>query len=238
MNTAIIKLKSFLATGNNLDLSLAEREVNFDLIFSTQRKPFCNVENESELLSSISKLAKRFIEVNFVGENSTDIALQFSIDIVEVRPDWNLLDILNFFKFIRQRQDLPECKIFGNKISPIKLIELASVYEENKSIAREIWHKKQISENVFGSAKDRVDVTKQIGQGAEIDTRFKELAEHLNKKLNSERDKIYENAKKTKKFLKDKEQNWNMLMEKIKSNEITEIEAVSQHNEFCLKYKY
>ena len=170
MNTAIIKLKSFLATGNSLDLSLAEREVNFDLIFSTQRKPFCNIENESELLSSISKLTKRFIEVNFVGENSTDIALQFSIDIVEVRPDWNLLDILNFFKFIRQRQDLPGCKIFGNKISPIKLIELASVYEENKSIAREIWHKKQISENVFGSAKDRVDVTKKIGQGTGIET--------------------------------------------------------------------
>jgi hypothetical protein len=231
-------LKNFLATGNSLELSLAEREVSFDLIFSSQRKPFCNVGNESELLSSISKLTKRFIDVNFGGENSTDIALQFSIDIVEVRPDWNILDILNFFKFIRQRQDLPENKIFGNKINSIKLMELTAVYEENKAIAREIWQKKQISETVFGCAENRLDASREIGQGdVIIDTRFRELANELNQKLNSERDKVYENAEKTKQYLKDKENNWNELMKKIANKELTEVEAISEHNRYCLEYK-
>jgi hypothetical protein len=235
MTTAITKLKSFLQTGNNMELSLAEREVSFDLIFETKRKPFCNVQNESELLSSIAKLTKRFIDVNFAGDNSTDIAMQFSIDIVEIKPDWNLLDILNFFKFIRQRQDLPECKIFGNKISPIKLLELSSVYEEYKSIAREIWQKKEISTQVYGTIEQKKQIL--IGTGEQFkDTRFKDLANDLNQKLNSDRDKIYENANKTKQFLRDIQKNWEELMEAVSEDKISEEEAIYQHHKYRLEW--
>lgn len=238
METTTDKLTIFLKTGNAVELAKVERSVNFNLIFAEKTKPFCNVKNESDLLSAITKLTKRFIDVNFAGENSTDTAVQFAIDLLDVRVDWSVLDVVHFFKFVRQRQDLPECKIFGNKISPIKLMELTAVYEEHKAIAREIYLKNETSKSFFGTIESRIEVDKQIGQGeAKPDTRFKELAEELNQKLKLKKDKIYKNANDTKQFLKDLETHWNEQTEKVKRGEITEDEAVTEHHKFRINYK-
>lgn len=228
------QLSDYLQNGDILTLAKAERKVSFTTIFETKSKPFCNVTDERKLLQSIMKLTQRFISVNFPDVNAQDVSLQFAVDITESRHDWNLLDILHFFKFIRQRQDLPENKIFGNKISPIKLMELTAIYEEHKSIAREIWHKEQISMQIHGTQEQRL----LLGAGSDIpkDTRFAELAKNLINKENEKTDKIYENADKTKKFLNTMQVHWDEQMKLLDAGTITEEQAIYNHNKYRLEY--
>lgn len=91
--------------------------------------------------TTITKLAVDFLTLNSTGENIPAIARQFAQDIIETRPDWKVEDVQYLFKFIRQRQDLPVCNVFGHKITPLKLMELVVVYENEKSAARELKHK-------------------------------------------------------------------------------------------------
>ncbi len=235
------QLNQYLTDGDILSLMKAEKAISFDVIFSTHSKPFCNVTDERKLLDYVMKLTQRFITVNFPEVNAVDISLQFAVDIVDIRQDWNLLDILNFFKFIRQRQDLPENKIFGNKITPIKLIELTAVYENNKSIAREIWHKNEISKEVHGTKEDRLMLgasgQKLIGSNEVFkDTRFADLAKQIAEKEKLKSNKIYENAAKTKDFLKDMEKHWNEQMDLVFNNKITEEQAIFNHQKYRLEY--
>lgn len=90
---------------------------------------------------AITKIAIDFLTLNSTGDNIPAIARQFSDDVIETRPDWKIDDIYYFFKFIRQRQDLPECQIMGHRITPLKLMELVGVYEDYKSQERERQHK-------------------------------------------------------------------------------------------------
>ena len=235
------QLQTFLKTGDMISIAKAEREICFEIIFQTQSKPFCVVENESDLLKGIVKLTQRFISVNFPDVDSVAISLQFAVDIISTKPDWNLLDILNLFKFIRQRQDLPENKIFGNKISPIKLMELVTVYEENKSIAREIWHKNEISREVHGTKEDRLMIgtsaQKLIGSDETFkDTRFAEIAKKITDKEKEKSDKIYLNAAKTKQFLKDMEKHWDQQMDLVFNHKISEEQAIINHQKYRLEY--
>lgn len=232
------QLNQFLTDGDVLSLMKAEKSIGFDMIFNTQSKPFCNVTDEKKLLESVMKLTQRFVSVNFPEVNAVDVSLQFAVDIIDNRPDWNMLDILNFFKFIRQRQDIPENKIFGNNITPLKLMELTFSYENNKSIAREIWHKEQTSKQVFGTTEERLKLGGQrlLGNGETFkDTRFAELAKVLVEKENQKSDKIYENAEKTKKFLKDLEIHWTEQMELVEDGTITEEQAIINHHKYRLE---
>lgn len=232
------QLQTFLTDGDLVSLAKAERGIGFEVIFQTQSKPFCNVTDEKSLLESIMKLTQRFISVNFPEVSAVDVSLQFAVDIMESRPDWNLLDILHFFKFIRQRQDLPENKIFGNKITPLKLMELTAGYEENKSIAREIWHKKQISQQVYGTQEQRLLLSSgERKEQLPKDTRFSELAKVIADKEKQKSDKIYENAKKTKKFLQAMHEHWTEQMQLVDAGTITEEEAIINHQKYRLDYE-
>lgn len=242
MQLVIQQLNQYLKDGDLISLMKAEKAINFDVIFSTHSKPFCNITDEKKLLEYVMKLTQRFISVNFPDSSAVDIALQFAVDIVDMRPDWNILDVLYFFKFIRQRQDLPENKIFGNKISPIKLTELTAVYENNKSIAREIWHKNEISREVHGTKEDRLMIgtsaQKLIGSDETFkDTRFAEIAKKITDKEKEKSDKIYLNAAKTKQFLKDMEKHWDQQMDLVFNHKISEEQAIINHQKYRLEYK-
>lgn len=229
------KLKTFLADGDEMYLIMAERELSFTKIFETEAMPFCKVVNEKKLLESIVKLTHVFLKNNFADCENEAIALQFAFDITDVRKDWNLLDIVNFFKFIRQRQDITENKIFGSKINTIKLMELAAIYEDHKAMARETWHKENINKTVFGTTEQRL----MISSGdMPKDTRFAELAKMLIDKENIEKDKMYANAATTTKFLKDLEQHWNAQMELVERGEKTELEAIEEHSNYRLNYDF
>ena len=238
------QIQEFLKTGDLLSVMKAEKGISFEVIFQTKTIPFCNVakDNERDLLQSIMKLTQRFIQVNFPEVNAQDVSLQFAVDIIELRPDWSLLDILNFFKFIRQRQDIPENKIFGNKISPLKLMELTAVYENNKSIAREQWHKAETNRIENGTKEDRLQIgsgaQKLLGEVSQVkDTRFADLARELNAKLLQKQEQVYENAQTTKQFLKDIELHWKEQMDMIAEGTITEEEAQINHVKYRDNYE-
>lgn len=93
----------------------------------------------------IAKITKQFIKANLDQDNAGGIALQFSSDIIEGEPTWKLADVIMFFKFIRQRQDIPELKIYG-KLTALRLMELKAVYEDHRAIEREDQYNKKKSE--------------------------------------------------------------------------------------------
>jgi len=238
------QLKEFLTNGDLISILKAEKNISFEVIFETKSIPFCNIqeENERELLQSIMKLTERFVRVNFPDVSAQDVSLQFSVDIIENRPDWNLLDILNFFKFIRQRQDIPENKIFGNKISPLKLMELTAVYENHKSIAREQWHRMESNRLEHGTQEERMQIgtgyQKLIGSTKEEkDTRFSDLAKELTVKLERGKEQVYEKAIETKQFLRDIEKHWNEQLKLVESGIINEEQAQINHVKFRDNYE-
>jgi len=130
------QLQMYLQTGNSISIAKVERELSFETILKIERvAKFCQLtkEQEKNILTLIHMLSDRFFKVNFPDANTSEFASQFAVDILETRPDWTLYDVIYFFKFIRQRQDLDELKVFGNafKITPIVLSKFLSVYEEN-----------------------------------------------------------------------------------------------------------
>lgn len=84
-----------------------------------------------------------FLNINSTGDNNAEIAYQFAGDLLSTRPDWKIEEIDFFFKFIRTRQDIPELKLFGNKITGLKLMEFVSVYEDYRSQEREEYLRKK-----------------------------------------------------------------------------------------------
>lgn len=74
------------------------------------------------------------------------IAAQFAADIIETRLDWRIEDIKYFFKFFRQRKDIPECCIMGNRITADKLMQVVGAYEVERSNEKVMLIKKKYAE--------------------------------------------------------------------------------------------
>lgn len=90
------------------------------------------------LVDAIQGIIYLFIETNFPSTpGKISVSTEVAEDLIETRPDWKLPDIKLFLKFIKHNQGDPEVKIMGNIITPLKLLELASKYEEKRSEARE-----------------------------------------------------------------------------------------------------
>lgn len=231
------QLKTHLADGNRIALAKLERELSFELVLKTDSKSFLSQKNEEpELLGIISQLAARFVSVNFPDTNADDVSFQFAVDVIETRPDWNILDVVYFFKFIRQRQDIEDTKVWGNKITPVKLSSLMAVYEEHKSQAREQLHRKE--EERF-KVLERAD-QKLIGDGTDYAAKFSAFAEKIVSKIKEteERKTPKENsAFKTKIFLKAMEQHWNEQMKLVEAGTITEKDAIINHQKYRLDYE-
>jgi len=97
--------------------------------------------NQKDLFKFISDECCKFLNINSASENNEDIAFQFAEDITETRLDWKPTDIVMFFKTIRQRQDIEEFQVLGNKITGIKLSEMIMAYEELRADQFEVWNK-------------------------------------------------------------------------------------------------
>ena len=222
------QLQMYLQTGNSISIAKVERELSFETILKMERvAKFCQLtkEQEKNILTHIHMLSDRFFKVNFPDANTSEVASQFAVDILETRPDWTLYDVIYFFKFIRQRQDLDELKVFGNafKITPIVLSKFLSVYEEHKSYAIDRLRNQidfkpnnqlQLSENIDIKDKPR-------------DNRFKELHEYLKAKQEEKSDFV-ERAALTRQFHKDNEfcQKW------LKEQEATDAEKLAWFKNF------
>lgn len=239
------QIRKYLTAGSVLDLLKAEKAIDFDVVLTTPQRPFMYwpEDREGELLKNIMALTARFIKMNFPDSDSQEVAMQFAVDVKDARPDWGILDILNFFKFIRHRQDLEECRVWGNKISPMKLMSLAVVYEEHKSIAREQMYRRENNMIEHGTQQERLQLNgqKMISSGEPVrDNRFKDLAESLVKKQaeikQSVEKEAAERTARHNQFLRDLESHWQKLMQKVRSGEMSEYDAAAEHVKYRDSY--
>lgn len=118
---------------------------SFDDIFQSPSKVL-KYQDRGDLLKFIVLHTLNFLNVNSPDPNNAPIAAQFAEDIADTRWDWKPEDIEYFFKFIRRRQDIPECNILGNKITALKLASIVPVYED--------WRCRQKEDNIAQSKKE------------------------------------------------------------------------------------
>ncbi len=81
------------------------------------------------LEKEIALICYTFLKINSTGDNHDIISQQFAGDIILTRPDWKLPEVKVFFDVIRQRQDMECFKVMGNKITPIKLMEMLACFD-------------------------------------------------------------------------------------------------------------
>ena len=98
------------------------------------------------MLKFISEKTIDFIENNFPStKNPVGVGVEFAEDIIEQRPDWRIPDISLFFKFIKSNIGVIEdLKTYGNVMTPIRLLELTTYYEDVRCNAREEINKKNL----------------------------------------------------------------------------------------------
>lgn len=139
-------------SGNSKSLTIhTDKPSNFKDIFESQLPNFQKIikygsGTEAECL--IAQITNDFLVTYSTGEQQATTSVQFAKDILNTRPDWKIADVDMLFTFIRTRQDLPECRIFGNKITGIKLMELVAVYEAERADELVKYHKSK-SLNTF-----------------------------------------------------------------------------------------
>lgn len=94
------------------------------------------------------------------------IAAQFAADIIETRLDWRIEDIKYFFKFFRQRKDIPECCILGNKITADKLMQAVNAYEVERADERAKTYKTKYVEpnEPLPLSKEAIEIINEIKQ--------------------------------------------------------------------------
>lgn len=217
---------------SELELSRYERNLTIQDCVLSQDKPLyiaCyDIKSEGEILSHVFRLTQRFLMVNF-PETAIDLtASQFSQDIIALRRDWNLDDIIMFFKFIRQRQDIPELKTYGGKITAIKLIEFSGIYENERCEVKEQFLTKQKSVKIERSDKDETSSKLFATFG-------KELLEKQIQQQNKEREGKLERAIKTNHYHKENELKALELKQLLDSGEIDDTEFAIRYNNFLIR---
>jgi hypothetical protein len=219
-------------TFNQIELGRYERNLTIEqCVLSKEKNLFTLANNqitELELIKSIFKLTQRFLLANFSDSQIDATANQFALDIIDLRRDWNLDDIIMFFKFIRQRQDIPELKTYGGKITAIKLIEFSGIYENERCEVKEQFLSNQKKVKVVKSDSDET-VNKLFA------TFGKELQEKQNTAIEKERKDKIERAVKTNQYHKENEDKLRELKELLDKGEINDIELAKRYNNFLIR---
>lgn len=212
-----------------MELYRYERELTIEkCVLNTEKTIYTltkNKETEEDILRNIFIITQRFLIANFPESSIDVISMQFSQDISELRRDWNLDDIIMFFKFVRQRQDIPELKTYGGKITAIKLIEFTGVYENERCEVKEQFLSKQKNAVIEKSNNDTV--VNNLFKA----TFGKELTEKMEREKKAERSDKLERAIKTNLHHKENEfcLNW------LKENKVDERISVIWFNLFRLR---
>jgi hypothetical protein len=216
-----------LTTCSELDLARFERNLSIqDCVISREPSIYSMaVHSEAEILKTIFRLTQRFLMVNFPDSPIDLISSQFAQDIIALRRDWNINDIIMFFKFIRTRQDLPELKTYGSKITAIKLIEFSHVYENERIDVKEEFltnqknaRLKEQENNLAVNKLFSTEIFKSFGA---------ELADKQEKDKEQERKDKIERANRTNKYHKENE----FCLEWLRVNKVEDkLASVWYHN--------
>ena len=157
-------------------------------------------ENESLIVKGATmEMLSEYIELYFSGTNVGGVAIEFTNQIFNKYTNWNLLDVQAFINYIKNHKP----NVFGNKINPNQLIEIAEEYELQKIKQRDIdYHNHKIRE------RDR-----EFSEPPSEEF-LKWLREYQNKKIEKEEKKKIEMEEAQKK----KKEDYDKLVEKVKSD--------------------
>lgn len=172
---------------NRQELQDFERKVDFVSIIESNEASMRVIKQElpDQVFNYATLCATNYLEMCFPGQIS--LAPVIASDLIATRDDWRAADILNFFKFIRQRQDLEGIRVFGNTITIPKLMEMVSVYEYHRADAIERHQYKQkgeiaerdkklnaLAEKVAQKFKDKDVVLQDFGMGKQLEKTISE----------------------------------------------------------------
>lgn len=93
-------------------------------------------------MKPIAIIAQQWLSNNGIEPGVT--AVEFASVIVKQEPTWTVPDVICFFDFISTNQYDERLKVYGDKITPLRLLEMVRVYEEKKAEEREeLWNEEK-----------------------------------------------------------------------------------------------
>ena len=112
---------------------MLERTISIpDIVISSEPSVMkLRKEKYEHLLSFAVMCVKNYLE--YCYPNNVNISAQFASDLIDDRPTWKLADFVMCFKWLRQNPQ----PVFGNTITPQRLLEIISAYEDAKAQERE-----------------------------------------------------------------------------------------------------
>lgn len=138
-------------------------------------------KNNYELIFKLS-LAVITDYFNVAHPNMLPTANRIAADLIETRPSWKAADFINLCKFLRQRQDIQELKVYG-QITFEKFVSNIAVYEDYRAQEMEAYHAKKKGEH-NNSVSER-------GQGNSMKALMGKEMDSISAKNEALRDKGY-----------------------------------------------
>jgi hypothetical protein len=210
---------------NSMEFLQIQKRLNVEVVLKNSNPVFNEIsKNESQELETmkiIDILCQRFVLENYPDSNHIEISRQFTLNILEVKTDWKIEDIILMFKFVFQNQHIKELKVMGNKINGLKLMEFANIYDdfranERAKVYREI-PKEKSNEMPKTVMEQLMEIVTKIKNKPKKDTSGQILARNEKRnKMNAEIKRLH-----------------NLVL----NGDITEMDAVGMYNEFLKKNK-
>jgi hypothetical protein len=210
---------------NSMEFLQIQKRLNVEVVLKNSNPVFNEISKneiqELETMKIIDILCQRFVLENYPDSNHIEISRQFTLNILEVKTDWKIEDIILMFKFVFQNQHIKELKVMGNKINGLKLMEFANIYDDFRANERA-----KVYREIPKEKSNEMPKT-VMAQLMEIVTKIKNKPK---KDINAQ---ILQRKKKDRENIAEKKR----LQILALNGDITEMEAVEIYNEFLKKNK-
>jgi hypothetical protein len=210
---------------NSMEFLQIQKRLNVEVVLKNSNPVFNEIsKNESQELETmkiIDILCQRFVLENYPDSNHIEISRQFTLNILEVKTDWKIEDIILMFKFVFQNQHIKELKVMGNKINGLKLMEFANIYDDFRANERA-----KVYREIPKEKSNEMPKT-VMAQLMEIVTKIKNKPK---KDINAQ---ILQRKKKDRENIAEIKRLHNLVL----NGDITEMDAVGMYNEFLKKNK-
>ena len=210
---------------NSMEFLQIQKRLNVEVILKNSNPVFNEISKneiqELETMKIIDILCQRFVLENYPDSNHVEVSKQFTLNILEVKTDWKIEDIILMFKFVFQNQHIKELKVMGNKINALKLMEFANIYDDFRANERA-----KVYREIPKEKSNEMPKT-VMAQLMEIVTKIKNKPK---KDINAQ---ILQRKKKDRENIAEKKR----LQILALNGDITEMEAVKIYNEFFKKNK-
>lgn len=111
----------------------------------------------------VASVARTWLENNGLKGDATPA--EFAYQILTGEPTWTMLDVVHFFDFISSHQHDERLKVFGDRITPLRLMEMKVVYEEYKAEERErIYHEHKTGDVITARESMAQDLKSIMGR--------------------------------------------------------------------------